>query len=122
MSFYGQPIRSPETKAEVKAAANVLTVLGIIFAVVALVGAGLALGHGDPKNLMENLILSVVCGGVSLPLFAASAYNRYYMRRMSHHPFVAAALRRPAVTVCVILAAITALVFGFISLLIYLQP
>ena len=121
MSFYGQPIRSPETKAEVKAAANVLTVLGIVFAAVALIGAGLTLGYGDPKNLMKNLILSGVCGGVSLPLFAAGAYNRYYVRRMTHAPFVAAALRHPAVTVCVILMAITALVFGFISLLIYLR-
>jgi hypothetical protein len=121
MSFYGPPIRSPETKAEVKAAANILTVLGIVFAVVALVGAGLSLGYGDPENFMKNLILSVVCGGVSLPLFAAGAYNRYYTRTMSHHPFVAAALRHPAVTVSVILVAIMALVFGFISLLIYLQ-
>ena len=119
MTFYGGHIRSPETKAEVKAAANVLTVLGIVFAVVALVGVGLSLVYGDPKNLTKNLILSVVCGGVSLPLFAAGAYNRYYTRTMSHHPFVAAALRHPAITVCVILAVITALVFGGVSLLVY---
>ena len=121
MTFYGGHIRSPETKAEVKAAANVLTVLGIVFAVVALVGVGLSLVYGDPKNLTKNLILSVVCGSVSLPLFAAGAYNRYYMRRMAHAPFVAAALRRPAITVCVILVVITALVFGFAALLIFWQ-
>ncbi|HEY9402715.1 MAG TPA: hypothetical protein VIQ24_08465 [Pyrinomonadaceae bacterium] len=119
MSFYGQPIRSPQTKAEIKAATNILTVLGIVFAVVALVGIGLSLGYGDPKNLMNNIILSVVCGGVSLPLFAAGAYNRYYMRRMAHAPFVAAALRHPVITVCVIIAVITALVFGGVSLLIF---
>ena len=121
MSFYGQPIRSPETKPEIKAAANILTVLGIVFAVVALGGVVLTLGYGDPKNLTKNLILSVVCGGVALPLFAAGAYNRYYMRRMSHAPLVAAALQRPAITVCVILVAITALVFGFASLLMFLR-
>jgi hypothetical protein len=114
MSFNGQPIRSPETKAEVKAAANILSVLGVVFTVVALVGVGLALGYGDP----ENLILSVVCGGVSLLLFAASAYNRYYMRRMAHAPFVAAALRHPAITVCVVFAVITALVCAGVALLI----
>ena len=119
MSFYGQPIRSPETKAEVKAAANVLTVLGIIFAVVALVGVALSPVYSEPKNLTKNLILGVVCGSVSLPLFAAAAYNRYYMRKMSHHPFVAAALRHPAISVCVILAAITAMVFSFTALLVF---
>ncbi|MDQ3798589.1 MAG: hypothetical protein M3384_03995 [Acidobacteriota bacterium] len=121
MSYYGQPIRSPETKAEVKAAANVLNVLGVIFAVIALVGIGLSLAYSDPENLKKNLILSVVCGSVSLPLFAAGAYNRYYTRRMEHAPLVAAALRRPGITVCVIIAVITALVIGGVSLLIYWQ-
>ena len=115
MSFHGQPIRSPETKAEVKAAANILIVLGIIFILVALYGVGLTLAYDDP----EKLILTVVCGGVSLLLFGAGAYNRYYTRRMSHAPLVAAALRHPAITVCVILAVITALVFGGVSLLIF---
>jgi hypothetical protein len=115
MTLHGNPFRGPETKEEVKQAAALLTVLGIIFASVALLGVGLTLAYDDP----ENLILTVVCGGVSLLLFGAGAYNRYYTRAMSHAPLVAAALRRPAVTVCVILAAITGLVFGGVSLLIF---
>jgi hypothetical protein len=121
MSYHGQPIRGPETKAEVKAAANILTVLGVVFAAGALAGAALSLVYGDPKNLKMNLILSGVLGGVSLPLFAAAAYNRFYTRRMAHAPFVAAALRRPALTVGVIFVALTVLVFGFASLLIFLK-
>ncbi|MCA1617974.1 MAG: hypothetical protein LC795_01380 [Acidobacteria bacterium] len=117
MSFYGAPIRSPETKEEVKQAATLLTVLGVIFALVALLGVGLTLASDDP----ENLILTVVCGFVSLLLFAAGAYNSYYTRKMAHAPFVAAALRHPAITVCVILVAITALVLGGVSLLIFWQ-
>jgi hypothetical protein len=115
MSFYGSSFRSPETKEEVKQAASLLTVLGIIFVLVAFLGVGLVWVYNDPKNL----IITVVCGGVSLLLFVAGAYNRYYLRRMAHHPFVAAALRRPAITVCVIIAVITALVFSGVSLLIY---
>ena len=115
MSFYGSSFRSPETKEEVKQAARLLTVLGIIFVLVALLGVGLVWVYNDPKNL----IITVVCDGVSLLLFAAGAYNRYYLRRMEHHPFVAAALRHPAITVCVILAVITALFLGFAALLIF---
>ncbi|HEX9962372.1 MAG TPA: hypothetical protein VGB00_15665, partial [Pyrinomonadaceae bacterium] len=105
MAFYGSPIRSPETKGEVKQAAVLLTALGIFFALVALLGVGLMLAYNDP----QNLILTFVCGGVSLLLFAAGAYNRYYTRTMSHAPFVAAALRNPMVTVLVITGGLTAL-------------
>jgi hypothetical protein len=117
MSFYGGSFRSPETKEEVEQAARLLTGLGGIFVLMALMGVGLVWVYKDPKNL----IITGVCGGVSLLLFAAGAYNRYYLRGMAHHPFVAAALRRPAITVCVILAVITALFLGFVALLIFLQ-
>ena len=116
MAFYGGPIRSPETKGEVKQAAVLLNVLGTIFALVALLGIGLTAAYDD----REFLILTFVCGGVSLPLFAAGAYNRHYTRTMSHAPLVAAALRNPMITVLVIIAAILTLVFGMVSLLIYL--
>lgn len=64
-------------------------------------------------------MLTVVFGGVSLLLFAAG--NIYYARRMSHAPCGAAAPRNPAAAIFVILAGITALVFGGLSRLIFLR-
>lgn len=115
MSFHHNSYRSPETKHEVKQAASVLTGLGVIFVVIALGGIVLVWVYQDPINL----IVPVVCGGVSLLLFAAGAYNRYYTRTMAHAPFVATALRNPTVTVCMIIVSLAALIFGFTAVLIY---
>lgn len=117
MYFYIRPVSSPRTKSEVKAAANILIVLGIIFAMMALLGVGLMLAY----HKADYLILTFVGGSMALLCFSAGAYNIYYTRRMSHAPFMAAALRHRAVTVLVIMAGITALVIGGISLLIFLR-
>ena len=117
MYFPGKSYRSPETKEEIKQATGVLNGLGIIFALVSLMGlAMVGLYHGR-----QYLIITVVFGGVSLLLFAARAYNRYYMRTMSHARFVAAALRNPMITVCLITLGLAALVAGFALLLIYFK-
>lgn len=116
MTYYGQ-IRSPETKTEVRQAAKVLIGLGILFGLGALFGIVMWVVNDDP----EMLILVVTLGGITPLLLAAGAYNIYYTRRMQHHPFMAKALANPAITVCVIMFVLIAVVFGAVGLLIYLK-
>ncbi len=116
MTYYGQ-IRSPETKSEVKQAAKVLFGLGVLFVLGAFFGFVMRFVSRDA----EWFILAFVLGGIAPLLFAAGAYNIYYTRRMQQHPFMAKALANPAISVCVIMFVICAVVFGGIGLLIFLK-
>jgi len=118
MNYYDPAsFRSPQTKTEVKQAAKILFVLGIVFGLGALIGGIMWLINGGS----DAAIFAVVLGIIAPLLFAAGAYNIYYTRRMRHHPFMAKALDNPAITVCVIMLVIIALVFGGIGLLIFFK-
>lgn len=109
--------KSPETKSEVKEAANVLFTLGILFGIGALFGVGGWFSTGDSDWLIVAGILVFI-----LPLLlAAGAYNLYYIRRMEHHPLMAKALRNPYITVLVIYVLLSAIVFGAVALIIFLK-
>ncbi len=114
MAYYGQ-IRSPRTKTEVKQAANILFVLGVLFGSGALLGVG---AWFSSRNA-DWLILAVILGFITPLLFAAGAYNNYYTSRMSHHPLMAKALGNPMITVFGILFFLFVVIFGGIALLIY---
>lgn len=116
MAYFG-PIRSPETKTEVKQAAKILFVLGALFSLGALIGAGLWVMDGDS----DWLLFAVVLGLITPLLFAAGAYNTYYTQRMEHHPLMAKALANPMITVFAIMFGLSAFIFGGIALLIYLK-
>lgn len=116
MPYLGR-IRSPETKTEVKQAATVLFVLGILFTVGALFGGVMWLANGGS----DAAIVTVVPGLIAPLLFAAGAYNTYYTRRMEHHPLMAKALSNPMITVFAIMFFLFAVVFGGIAFLIYFK-
>ncbi|HRH43318.1 MAG TPA: hypothetical protein PKY82_16920 [Pyrinomonadaceae bacterium] len=114
MAYYGK-IRSPETKTEVKQAANILFVLGILFGLGALLGAGAWFSNRN----RDWLILAGVLGFITPLLLSAGAYNIYYTRRMQHHPLMTKALGNPMITVFGILFFLFVVIFGGIALLIY---
>lgn len=118
MNYYDPAsYRSPETKTEVKQAAKILFGLGILFLFGALFGVVMRIASRDN----QWFILIFVLGGIAPLLLAAGAYNIYYTRRMRHHPFMETALRHSTITVIVIMAVISAVVFGGIGLLIYFK-
>lgn len=116
MAYLGQ-IRSPKTKSEVKEAANVLFILGILFGVGTLAGAGAWYSSGNT----DWVILAVVLGFITPLLLSAGTYNLYYIRRMEHHPLMAKALRNPYMTVLLIYVVMSVVVFGAVALLLFLK-
>lgn len=116
MTYFGR-IRSPETKSEVKEAANLLFTLGILFGIGALLGVVAWYSSCDSDWLIVTGVLVFI-----IPfLLAAGAYNLYYIRRMEHHHLMAKALRNPSITVLIIFVFLSAIVFGAVALLLFLK-
>ncbi|MCD9185436.1 MAG: hypothetical protein LUM44_03330 [Pyrinomonadaceae bacterium] len=111
------PFKGPETKSEVKEAANVLFILGVLFALGSLFGVGVWFS----KRNSDWLIVAGVLVLIMPLLLAAGAYNIYYTQRMEHHPFVTKALRNPSITVFVIFVLMSFIVFGATALIVFLN-
>lgn len=106
-----------EARGEVRQAAKVLFGLGVLSGSGALLALLMRFVGGNPKWF----VFVIVLGGITPIFFAAGAYNIYYTRRMAHHPWMAKAIANPAITVCAIMFAIIAVVFGAIALMIFLR-
>lgn len=109
--------KSPETKSEVKEAAKVLFILGVLFGIGALLGIAAWFSSRDS----DWLIVAGVLFFIAPLLLAAGVYNLYYIQNMEHHHLVATALRNPSITVFVIFVFLSAIVFGAVGLLLFFK-